>query len=189
MDQLARLPANFSPSDIRTRDLSLLVPEFRTKVEQLIANCQQRSVTMVCYTTRIGPAWEAELYCHSRKWAQVQPVAEQLRSSGAPKLAALLKPEHCKSAAWKSNALPGRSWHSWGEAVDCYVQGANKTALWSGPGYEIYASEAERLGLTAGHRWAMRDSVHVQFRPAGGVSMALASWAKVQAEMERLYLL
>jgi peptidoglycan L-alanyl-D-glutamate endopeptidase CwlK len=186
MDKQERLPAGFSPADQRTRNLALLVPEFRTKVEQLLANCQQLGVKMVAYTTRIGPAWEAELYCHSRKWAEVQVKAAEMKAAGAPKLAALLKPEFCKAAAWKSNALPGRSWHAWGEAVDCFVEGPHGTALWSGLGYEVYAKEAEKLGLTAGHRWRVKDSVHVQLRVAGGVTLP---WPEIEALMQRDYTL
>jgi peptidoglycan LD-endopeptidase CwlK len=180
-----RLPINLSPSFPKTRDLTLLVPEFRAKVADLLAACQKRGVKMVPYTTLIGPAWEAELYCRSRQWWQVQPVAETIRAGGAPKLAALLKPELCKGGAWASNALPGRSWHSWGEAVDCFVEGPKATALWVSPGYAVYAEEARKLGLTAGHYWQMKDSVHVQLRAAGGVRDL--TWAEVQAQMETTF--
>lgn len=175
-----KLPLNFSPADARTRSLDLLVPEFKVKVIELLARCEKRGVKMVCYTTRIGPAWEASLYCHSRQWAQVEPTVAQMKAQGAPRLAALLKPELCKRAEWKSNALPGRSWHSWGEAVDCYVAGPNGQALWVSPGYAVYAEEAKNLGLTAGHYWGVKDSVHVQLRPDGGVRL---SWPEVEQQM------
>ncbi len=173
-----KLPVNFNPQSILTRDPNLLVPEFKAKVEALLANCQTRGVTMVLYTTRIGPMWEAALYCHSRNWSQVEPIADKIRVDGAPKLAALLTPDLCKSAAWKSNALPGRSWHSWGEAVDCYVAGPGGSAQWNSPNYAIYAEEAKKLGLTAGHFWTVKDSVHVQLRPEGSVALP---WPQIQA--------
>ena len=167
------------------RTLELLVPEFRAKVEQLLANCKAAGVTMVPYDTLIGPLREAKLYCHSRTWAQVQPIATKMIQGGAPKLAALLKPEFClgRTNEWKSNAQPGRSWHSRGLAVDCFwsVKGA---ASWdnnsAGNGYAVYASEAKKLGLTAGHFWAMRDSVHVQMPSAGGPN---EPWSEVERLM------
>lgn len=179
-------PANLGPSNPKARDLGLLTAEFRAKVDDLLAACLKRGIKMVPYTTLIGPAWEAELYCRSRQWWQVQPVAEAIRRAGAPKLAAFLKPELCKApSAWASNALPGRSWHSWGEAVDCYVEGPKATALWVSPSYSAYAEEAKKLGLTAGHYWPLKDSVHVQLRPDGGVREM--SWAQVQARMETTF--
>lgn len=178
------------PANLNSRDLSLLVPEFRARVDQLIAACERRSVKMTPYCTLIGPGREAELFCSSRTWAQVQPTAERLRTQGAGRLAALLTPNLCwngqgKRPAWKSNALPGQSAHVWGEAVDCFVADSNGRAIWdpSNPGYDAYAEEAERLGLTSGHRWSVRDSVHVQLRP---VRVGSVAWAP--AEQQRLLL-
>ena len=72
-----------------------------------------------------------------------------------------------------TDAIPGLSWHQWGEAFDSFwvVDGE---AEWSTTreinglnGYRVYAVEAERLGLTAGGHWTnFKDWPHVQLRSA-----------------------
>ena len=55
-----------------------------------------------------------------------------------------------------TNAIPGLSWHQWGEAVDCFWVVNNK-AVWdletvvNGLNrFMVYANEAKKLGLDAG---------------------------------------
>jgi peptidoglycan LD-endopeptidase CwlK len=156
--------------DLNSRDLALLTPAFRASVEKLVVACRTRGVKIVPYCTLIGPKREAALYAHTRTWAQIQIIKSTLEKAGAPKLAALFTEDMSKGrpqSEWKSNALPGQSYHSWGEAADCYVETSGKADWLNVAGYEIYAQEAEKLGLTAGHRWRFKDSVHVQARPVG----------------------
>lgn len=174
------------PANLNSRDLALLIPEFRPKVDQLVAACAKRSVRMVPFCTLIGPAREAELFCQSRTWAEVQQVAARMRTQGAGILADLLRPDICwhgqgSRPPWKSNALPGQSAHVWGEAVDCFLADRNGRPIWNSgnPGYAVYAEEAERLGLTAGHRWQVRDSVHVQLRRVGELPYG-GNWREVE---------
>ena len=184
------------PANLNSRELALLDPAFLPKVQQLLALCDKRGVKMGVHCTLIGPRREAELYAVSRTWGQVNQVVGLMRSAGAPRLAALFEPSMCQGQAWRSSALPGRSWHSWGQAVDCHVFSPTGKAVWGSPtepaadqqraraGYETYAAAALELGLTAGHSWAARDSVHVQLLPAPGVSLP---WPEVQARMLELF--
>jgi len=64
---------------------------------------------------------------------------------------------------WATNALPGYSWHNWGYAVDCFVvKDGAFVQRGDDPLYELYASEAISLGLTAGYYFSHQDSGHVQ---------------------------
>src|SRR6185369_14731386 len=94
-----------------------------------------------------------------------------LRDQGAPFLAHCLESVGPQSGDPVTNAIPGLSWHQWGEAMDCVwiVDGA---AEWSTTrkvngvnGYRAYANEAVRLGLTAGGFFrSLKDWPHVQLR-------------------------
>ena len=167
------------------RRLDMLVPSFAAQVEQLLKNCLARGFEMVPYETVIGPAREAMLYQHSRDWRTIERVQQEMSDKGAPRLARMFRPEWALAAAWKSNALPGRSWHSRGLAVDCFWR-VNNRAAWSGQGYEVYAEEARKLGLTAGHYWRVRDSVHVQQPTAGGPT---EPWSEVERLMDQRFLI
>lgn len=174
-----KLKANFQ----NYRLLDRLVPSFAAQVEQLLKNCRARGVEMVPYETLVGPAREAKMWQHSRTWAQAERAAQQMSDLGAPRLARMFRKEWARAAGWRSNALPGRSWHSRGLAVDCFWSVAGRVS-WdnrsAGNGYVIYAEEARKLGLTAGHYWQTRDSVHVQQPSAGGPT---EPWSEVERLM------
>ena len=86
-------------------------------------------------------------------------------------------PQH---GAHVTDALPGFSWHQWGEAVDCFWLLDGK-AEWSTSkkvngvnGYAVYANEAEAVGLVAGGHWTrFKDWPHVQLRAASSPARAL----------------
>lgn len=171
---------------VDTREISALTESFAQKVERLLMACEARGVVMKPYFTVRGPATQAKLWCQSRSAAEIGRAAEEMRRGGAVWLPSLLKPEFGSRGARVTNALPGASWHQWGEAVDCYVVGPKGEAVWSSEnaGYRIYAEEALRLGLEAGFAWKrLRDAVHVQERAAGSPLLSGMSWAEVDAEM------
>jgi hypothetical protein len=100
-----------------------------------------------------------------------------LRAEGANFLAHCLEsvgPQHRDPV---TNALPGFSWHQWGEAVDCFWL-LDGRAEWSTTrkvngenAYRVYAHEATTLGLTAGGLWPrFKDWPHVQLRSASSPS-------------------
>jgi len=155
-------------------DLSTLKPEFRSRVRTLLSACGDRGLELRPYAALRSPFVQARLWRQSRTREEILAKIRQLREAGAPFLAHCLGSVGPQYGEHVTNALPGFSWHQWGEALDCFwvVDG---TAEWSTSrtadglnGYRVYAEEAERLGLTAGGHWtSLKDWPHVQARPDG----------------------
>jgi hypothetical protein len=154
-------------------DLNQLVEEFRRTVKSLIANCDRRGIEMRPNAGVRTPFDQARLWRQSRTTEEIMDKIGDFRTAGADFLAFCLEsvgPQHGDPV---TNALPGFSWHQWGEAIDCFwvVDGR---AEWSTVkkvnglnGYHVYADEAEALELTAGGHWAtFKDWPHVQMRAA-----------------------
>ena len=153
-------------------DLKLLIPEFRAKVEQLIENCRCRGITMKPCDTLRDPYTQARLWRQSRSKAVIQKKINELKEKGAPFLAHCIESVGPQSGPHVTNAIPGLSWHQWGEAVDCYWSAEGKV-IWEINakvnginGYQVYSEEAMKLGITAGHFWInFKDSPHIQHLP------------------------
>lgn len=154
-------------------DLKPLVPEFREKVEALIANCRNRGVEMRPNEALRDPWRQARLWRQSRTIQQITDKIAELASKGAPYLADILKNVGPQHGPHVTGSPPGFSWHQWAEACDCFWV-VNGHAEWSEKkkvsglnGYAVYAEEAGRLGLDAGGLWPkFKDWPHVQFRSA-----------------------
>jgi peptidoglycan LD-endopeptidase CwlK len=168
-------------------NLALLTSDFCAQVELLLAACAERGVVLRPYNTVRTPHEQAQLWARSRTTQQMQNAITYLRQQRAPRLAALFAGLRCSDGRWATNALPGNSWHQWGEALDCYVE-ENHKAVWSGQhvGYKVYAEEAQKLGLSSGYWWKVRDAVHVQLRSSPSPSNIL-SWAAIEAEMVKRF--
>lgn len=173
-------------SDEDSRDLSVLVPEFRDKALLVIENCRKRGIEMRPFFTLRGPTIQAKLWRQSRSIQEIDRAVKNLRKD-APFLANILQEAGPQYGKWATNALPGQSWHQWGEAIDCYVLNTLGQAVWSSQhaGYNIYAEEVLKLGLTAGHSWKNRDSVHVQLISKS--VRELHTWAQIEEEMKKRY--
>jgi peptidoglycan L-alanyl-D-glutamate endopeptidase CwlK len=154
-----------------SRDLQDLIPEFRQKLEKLLKNCLKRGVEMRPYQTLRDPFEQAKYWRQSRSRERITAKIQELKNSGAEFLAYCLESVGPQSGDPVTNALPGLSWHQWGEAVDCFwlVDGNDE---WSPNkkvngvnGYRVYAEEAQKLGLTAGGLWtSIKDWPHVQLQ-------------------------
>jgi hypothetical protein len=155
--------------------LADLVPEFQPQCAQLLAACRARGVEMRVNETVRDPFRQARLWRQSRTTETIQAKIRALRDGGAEFLAHCLEsvgPQHGDPV---TNALPGLSWHQWGEALDCFwvVDGE---AEWSTTrkvggvnGFRVYAEEARARGLTAGAFFtSIKDFPHVQLRAAAG---------------------
>lgn len=141
-------------------DAALLTPIFAGKLEELVMACARRRIVIRPFSGFRDVAEQARLWRSSRTIEEITAAIERLKSDGAPFLAGMLDsvgPQSGKKEVTK--ALPGLSWHQWGEACDCVVV-ENGAAVWDGPGYAVYREEAERLGLTQ-ISW---ERVHVQLR-------------------------
>lgn len=157
------------------RDMNLLEPEFKSKVEALLAICSSKGVNLLVYYTLRSPQEQARLWKLSRTEDQIAKQILFFESKGCSFLAKCLKDAPFNWGKKVTNALPGYSWHNYGEAADLCVIDAQKKAVWNAKdkGYRIMAEEAVKLGLTAGYFFqSLPDAVHIQKQPYGSPSSA-----------------
>ena len=154
-----------------SRELDDLLPEFRNSVLQLLQNCNQSGYEMRQFYTLRTPFEQGILWRQSRSTAQIDQKIGELRSNHAEFLAHCIESVGPQNGRHVTNAIPGFSWHQWGEAVDCFWL-VNGDAEWSTRrkingknGYVNYGTIAKAMGLTAGGFWSsFRDWPHVQMR-------------------------
>ena len=166
-----------------SRDLTLLEPEFQEIiVEKLLPKCKEQGYDLSPFFTQRTPWTQARLWRQSRTGIQINKAVDMLRRSKAEFLADVLITVGPQWGRWATNALPGQSWHQWGEAVDCFVLESGK-AVWNSNhgGYSTYARESVTLDLEAGHYWKQRDSCHVQKRQ--GRVFSIYNWETIEKEM------
>jgi hypothetical protein len=152
-----------------------LDPDLKAKVLLLLKKCLSAGAKMVPYFGVRDPMTQAKLWRQSRTKAQAEAAAADLKKKGAPFLASVLMKAETEPGKHVTNALPGLSWHQWGEALDCYWE-VNGKPEWNPDkkvngvkGYHVYADTAETVGLTAGGHWtSLKDWPHVQLRSADG---------------------
>ena len=174
-------------------DLTLLVPTFRPRLETLLANCRARGVEMRPYMGLRTPLEQARLWRQSRSREQIDAKVAQLHAAGADYLADCIVRVGPQNGDPVTNAVPGLSWHQWGEAVDCFWV-VNGQAVWSSKqlvnglnGYQVMVAEAKKLGLTPGGGWtSFKDWPHVQLRPDAS-PLSTMSLAQVDAEMKQRF--
>jgi peptidoglycan LD-endopeptidase CwlK len=174
-------------------DLGTLLPAFRIRVEDLISACRQRGIEMRPYMAQRDPFEQAMLWRQSRAREEIGRKVEELRGGGAGFLAHCLEATGTQNGPQVTNAIPGLSWHQWGEAVDSFwvVDGR---AEWSTTrlvralnGYQVYAEEASKLGLDAGGLWRrFKDWPHVQLRPSPSPLGAM-TLVEIDTEMSRRF--
>ena len=154
-------------------DVTLLVPEFRDKLNNLLNVCKVKGLEMRPYFGIRTPFEQARLWRQSRAAEEIAQKIASLRAQGAPFLAHCLESVGPQNGPQVTNAIPGLSWHQWGEAVDCTWVVAGKTE-WSTQkkvdgknGYQVYAGQSLEMGLDAGGFWkSLKDWPHVQLRSA-----------------------
>lgn len=167
---------------------------FRQQVDLLLAQCLESGVEMRPYAALRTPWEQARLWRQSRTIEQIVAQTRTLRAAGAPYLASILEQVGPRHGPHVTNALPGVSWHQWGEAVDCFWA-LNGQAEWSTThqvngvnGYRLYAARSKALGLTAGGFWPrLRDWPHVQLRPEPSPVAAGITLAEIDAEMRKRF--
>jgi hypothetical protein len=154
-----------------SNSLSDLVPEFSARARQLLEQCDKLHVLMRPTETVRSPFTQARLWRRSRPSSVVKARIQRLRAEGADFLADCLESVGPHSGDHVTNALPGLSWHQWGEAMDCvWVAHGKETfslklTVGGVNGFLVYAEQAEKLGLTAGAFFqSIKDFPHVQHR-------------------------
>jgi hypothetical protein len=176
-----------------SRDMNLLIDTFRLKVEAVLERCAARGTPMRPYYTIRSPFQQAILWRQSRTKEEVDARVAELQDQSAPFLADCLMRVGPQQGPPRTNAIPGLSWHQWGEAVDCFWL-VDNAAEWSSKkkingvnGYQIYAEEAQSAGLTAGGLWtSFKDWPHIQLR-ADSSPLKSMSLVEIDAEMKQRF--
>lgn len=174
-------------------NVNLLIPEFKTKAEQLIENCKKQNIIMIPCETLRTPFLQATYWRQSRSNVEINEVTAMLKENSAEFLAYCIESVVQQQGPHITNALPGFSWHQWGEAIDCYwlVNGKRiydlNLMINGRNGYEVYASEAKKMNLNAGYFWTIiKDATHVQYQKYDSPS-GLYSLQEINAIMEKTY--
>ena len=152
-------------------NLALLIPDFGQQVNLLLQNCLNRKIEMRPNEGLRDPFVQAKYWRQSRTTEVIQNKIAELKNTGANFLAHCIENVGPQHGAPVTNAIPGLSWHQWGEALDCFwvVKGKavwDLTTVVNGQnGFMVYADEAKKIGLDAGLFWkSLQDSPHVQLR-------------------------
>ena len=180
-----------------SKDLNLLNPDFRETVKQVLIICAKQGVEMRPYFTIRDPWKQAKLWRQSRSIEEITQAIANLEGNGASFLAHILRSVESQYGLPVTNALPGLSWHQWGEALDCYWY-QNGVAEWSIRkkirikdgreinGYRLYGEQAVANGIISGGFWpGLVDWVHIQQRTKS--VLHYYTWAEVDTEMQRLF--
>jgi hypothetical protein len=164
---------------------------FREKIEELLSGLKKSGVEMRPYFGLRTPAEQAALWRQSRSIEEIHAAVKRLKNAGANFLADVLVDVGPKHGPHVTNALPGLSWHQWGEAIDCFWA-VNGTAEWSASkkidgvnGYQFYAGRAKDFSLDAGGLWSsFKDWPHVQLRKFGSPVSAGMTLSEIDIEMQ-----
>jgi hypothetical protein len=171
-----------------------LDPAFNAKLQALLARLEADNIHMRISTAIRTPEEQARLWRQSRARDEVASAVAHLKSGGAHWLAEVLEGVGPQYGPPVTRALPGLSWHQWGEAADLFWV-VNGAAEWSvtrvidgDNGYHALARAATEAGLTAGGNWpTLKDWPHVQLRPHSSPLEAGMTLQAIDAEMERRF--
>lgn len=173
--------------------LTGLDPQFQTMLLATLADCNTAGVEMIPYNGLRSPFDQGKIWRQSRSVAEVAAKIADLQAKGAPFLANCVDSVGPQHGAHVTNAVPGLSWHQWGESMDCYWF-RNGKAEWDVDiggvknGYRIYANIASQNGLFAGGHWqSFKDWPHVQRRKAGSPRDAGLSLPEIDSVMRQRF--
>lgn len=174
--------------------INVLDKTFADLLFQLLKNCEDEHVIMIPYEKLRSPQIQAQFWSQGRTFPEIQTEIQKLKKEKAFFLGECLENAEIKEGKIITNALPGCSWHQWGEAVDCYWLKDGKPN-WdlnlrdenNQNGYEVYANEARRLKLEAGFYWKnFVDAVHVQLQSFPS-PQKIYGISEINEVMENLY--
>lgn len=159
-----------------SRNIDDLRRPFRADVRQVIGDTKKAGFEMVPYFTLRTPWEQAKLWRMTRGKSEIGRTVKALRGGMALYIANVIEaigPQYPGPGikGHVTNAVPGQSWHNWGEGLDCYLK-IDGEVIWDGDhkGYAAYGNCAEELGLTWGGSWDKpNDPGHVQAPPMSPV--------------------
>ncbi len=176
-----------------SRNIDDLRRSFRPLARNVIHNTRQAGFEMVPYFTLRTPVEQAKLWRMTRGKSEIGRKVEYLYSENALYIAnviSMVGPQYPGPGitGHVTRAVPGESWHNWGEAMDCYLK-IDGAIEWNGDheGYAAYGTEAEQLGMTWGGMWEYpNDPGHVQGPPMG-VADFMGGIKEVSEALERKF--
>jgi peptidoglycan L-alanyl-D-glutamate endopeptidase CwlK len=180
-----------------TNRINRLDSHFAAKLNDVLTELEKLHIEMRVYCSDRNLLDQAKLWRQSRTRKTIDGACEQLRAAGAPYIAHIIEIAGPQFGPRVTNAVPGNSWHQWGEAIDAVwiVDGKAEwspiklEACGSGPmvnGYREMAKLAKDIGLTSGGNWNSPDWPHLQFRQAGAPDDAY-SWDAIEERMKARY--
>jgi peptidoglycan L-alanyl-D-glutamate endopeptidase CwlK len=134
-----------------------LKQDFRTKVDTALGQLAAEGLVFRPYFTLRDPVVQAKLWRQSRSAAVVAQQIQQLRDQGCDFIVACFAKAGPASGPWATNALPGQSWHQYGEAVDCFLQDATGHPLWESPKYGRFGQVGDANGMWWGGHFGDND--------------------------------
>jgi len=148
-----------------------LVPIFAQKLEILIENCEKKKVFFRQIDGLRNSFIQGIYWKRSRNKKEIDRKLDELKEAKAYFLAYCISAVGPHIGPHCTNAIPGYSWHQWGEAAD-FTWTVNGKPEWDTNllvnnvnGYQIYANEAKTLGLECGFYWSeFPDAGHLQYR-------------------------
>ncbi len=184
-----------------SRDISDLIPEFKEQVQYMLKLCNVVGVEMRPYSTLRSPWKQARIWRSTRSTEEILRAEGRLKSLGAFYIARILMdvgPQRSDPGAngHLTHALPGSSWHQWGEAIDCFwvykgeaVWSTDRIAQVDGGfgvnGYHVYGEKATEAELTSGGvEWGW-DWPHVQFQPNSPLESV--TWGEIDEVMQERF--
>src|SRR4051812_49332165 len=96
-------------------DLTQLTPVFGDKVQQLLQQCSDEGIIMRPNEGVRTPFKQAKYWRQSRPVEEIAAQVDHLQSNGAPFLAHCIDCAGAQQGNPVTNAIPGLSWHQWGE--------------------------------------------------------------------------
>ena len=181
------------------RKLSVLTTEFRDKyIKAQGILLEDHKIVMRQYCTLRDPWEQAKFWRQSRSTTRIEINIRRLAEAGAPWLAEVLGDVGPCNGPPVTGALPGESWHQWGEAADWYWHFEGE-AIWDAEvtkncggvevnGYQQAGKVIASVGLymisfkdQAGR--LIVDYPHVQFRKAGSPS-SMYTWDAIDQIMK-----
>jgi peptidoglycan L-alanyl-D-glutamate endopeptidase CwlK len=141
-----------------------LHPEFTKTVEKLLSLCEQNNFPITIYCGLRTFEEQAVLYGHGRTRIQIEMAQVHYRNPETKERflkACVSKPKEPR----KTNAIPGKSFHNYGLAIDGAPLEADKSINWNvqNPKWEMWADFGEQVGCESAARWKdFKEYPHLQ---------------------------